>query len=90
MKINLKRHMQDKESLKYIQSVLRDQSATKGLAYKLEKVIRFYEEVETDLEIGGESIIELDKPRLEAIEERNKALGFLKMEDDVWVLYLTT
>ena len=40
-----------------------------------------YEEVETDLEMCGESIIEIDMPRLEAIEERNKMLSFIKEED---------
>lgn len=83
MKVNLKKHCQDKETLKHIQRVLRDQLVTKGLGNKLEKIIRFYEEVETDLELGGESIVELDKPRLEAIEERNKMLQFLNQSDDI-------
>lgn len=80
---NLKEHSMEKETLKYIQSVLRDQPVTKGLGSKLEKVIRFYEEIETDLELGGESIIELDKERLEAIKERDKRMQTFKMEDDV-------
>lgn len=73
----------EKETLKYVQSVLRDQPVTKGLASKLEKVIRFYEEVETDLELGGESIIELDMDRLEAIKERDKRLDFINKTDDL-------
>lgn len=83
MKANLKKHCQDKETLKYIQTVLRDQPVTKGLGNKLEKIIRFYEEIETDLELGGECIIELDKPRMEAIEERNKFTKFMDQADDI-------
>jgi len=83
MKVNLKDICKDKEMLKYLQSILRDQAVTKGFATKLEKVVRFYEEIEVDLELGGESIVELDMPRIEAIEERNKMLSFLKGVDDI-------
>lgn len=83
MKVNLKEHWQMKETLKYIQSVLRDQPVTKGLARKLDKSIRFYEEIEVDLELGGKSIIELDQERLEAIQERNKAQSFINQADDL-------
>jgi hypothetical protein len=83
MKVSLKDICKDKEMLKYLQSILRDQPVTKGFANKLEKVIRFYEEVETDLELGTESIIELKGGRLEEIEERNKMLGFLNNADDI-------
>lgn len=83
MKVNLKDICKDKEMLKYLQSVLRDQPATKGFATKLEKVIRLYEEIEVDLEMCGESIVEIDMPRLDAIEERNKMLGFLNNADDI-------
>ena len=83
MKVNLKDICKDKEMLKYLQSILRDQAVTKGFATKLEKVIRFYEEIEVDLEMCGESIVELDMARLDAIEERNKMLGFLNNADDI-------
>jgi len=83
MKVNLKDICKDKEMLKYLQSILRDQAVTKGFATKLEKVVRFYEEIEVDLELGGESIVELDMPRIEAIEERNKMLSFIKGVDDI-------
>jgi hypothetical protein len=83
MKVNLKDICKDKEMLKYLQSILRDQPVTKGFATKLEKVIRFYEEIEVDLELGGESIVELDMARLDAIKERNKMLSFIKGIDDI-------
>lgn len=83
MKINLKEHCQDKETLKHIQVLLRAQSNTAPYARKLDKIIRFYDEVETDLELGGESIVELDMERLSAIEERNKMLRFIHNSDDV-------
>lgn len=78
MKVNLNDLSKQKELLKYVQKVLGQTTVSKGLSRKLTQTIRFYEEVESDLELGGESIIELDKPRLEAIEERNKALSFRK------------
>jgi len=83
MKVNLKNICKDKEMLKYLQSVLRDQPVTKGFATKLEKIIRFYEEIEVDLEMCGESIVEIDMARLDAIEERNKMLSFIKGIDDI-------
>ena len=39
-------------------------------------------EVETDLEMAGESITELDMPRTKAIEERDKAMRFMNNEDE--------
>jgi len=83
MKVNLKNICKDKEMLKYLQSVLRDQPVTKGFASKLEKIIRLYEEIETDLELGTECIISLDMPRLEAIKERDKMLLLYKKADDI-------
>jgi hypothetical protein len=83
MEVNLKDLCRQKETLKYIASVLREQSILKGLAKKLEKTVDFYDDIERDLELGGECIIELDKPRLEAIEERNKMLQFLNQSDDL-------
>jgi len=83
MKVSLKDICKDKEMLKYLQSVLRDQPVTKGFASKLEKIIRLYEEIETDLELGTECIISLDMPRLEAIKERDKMLLLYKKADDI-------
>lgn len=83
MKVSLKDISKEKETLKYIQSVLRDQSVTKGLGNKLEKIIRFYEEVETDLEMCGESITELQGGRLEEIQERNRSMSFYNKTDDI-------
>jgi heme oxygenase len=83
MEINLKKLAQQKEQLKYIQTVLANQQITKALSKKLNELIRFIDEIETDLEMCGESIVELDKPRLEAIEERNKMLNFLHDGDDI-------
>ena len=82
MKVNLKDLCKEKETIKHAQRLLANESMSKALARKLEKVIRFYEEIETDLEMGGESILELDMPRLKAIEERNKMLQFLHDGDD--------
>jgi hypothetical protein len=83
MEINLKKLAQQKEQLKYIQKILANQQITKALSKKLNDLIIFIDEIETDLEMAGESIVELDKPRLEAIEERNKMLNFLHDGDDI-------
>tara|TARA_B110000503_G_C7064013_1_gene377932 strand:- start:136 stop:387 length:252 start_codon:yes stop_codon:yes gene_type:complete len=83
MKVNLKDFCKEKEILKHVQKLLNNEQLDKSIARKLEKVIRFYEEIEQDLEMCGESITELDKPRLEAIEERNKMLSFIHNSDDV-------
>ena len=83
MKVNLKVLCKEKETLKHIASQMREVTALKAYARKLEKVIDFYDDVERDLEMGGECIVELDMPRLEAIEERDKMLQFLNQADDV-------
>lgn len=83
MKINLKGFTKDKETLKYTQSVMRNHSLLKPMSKKLDKLLRLLENIESDLELSGESIIELDKERLEAIEERNKMLNILTQEDDI-------
>ncbi len=82
MKINLKKLTYDKEAIKYVYKRLCEQSITKPLANKLNNIIKLLEEVETDLELGGECIIELDKPRTVALEERDKMLRLLKESDD--------
>ena len=50
---------------------------------RLKELSRLLEEIETDLEIAGESIVELDQERLEAIEEKNKWLNFYNKTDDI-------
>lgn len=82
MNINLKKFVQEKEALKYVQKRLLEQASTRPLANKLAKTIKLLDEVETDLELGGECIIELDKPRLDSIQERDKMLLLLKEGDD--------
>ena len=79
MKVNLKKLVQDKEMLKSLQG----EDIDHYLKQKLNKVIEFYDEIERDLEMVGKCIVELDKPRLESIEERDKFLIFLKTNDDI-------
>lgn len=81
MKLNLKDFSKEKMTLEYVEKILGENAVTKPLAKKLRKTIRLCEEIERDLEMAGESIVELDKPRLEAIEERNKAIAFHREED---------
>lgn len=81
MNINLKEHAKDIEILKHVEKLLFEQSETKGISRKVRKIIKFMQEIETDLELGGESIVELDMDRLKAIEERNNMLKF-KLESD--------
>lgn len=86
MKVNLKDLTKNKEYLKQLQSLIRNGEEIhnlKAFSSKLEKVIRLYEEVETDLELSGESIIELDMPRTDALEERNKMMKFINNQDDI-------
>jgi len=82
MKVNLKKFAQEKEALKYVQKRLLEQQSTRPLANKLAKTIKLLDEIETDLELGGECIVELDKPRLDSIQERDKMLLILKEGDD--------
>jgi hypothetical protein len=82
MHINLKDYCKNIEVLKHASTLLAENSETKGISRKLDKFVKFLEEIETDLELGGESIVELDMPRLEAIEERNKMLRFKRDSDD--------
>ena len=78
MNINLKDFAKNLEVLRHASRLLSEETETKGIARKIDKMIKFLEEVEVDLEMAGESIVELDMPRLEAIEERNKMLSFKK------------
>jgi hypothetical protein len=83
MKVNLKKFAQDKYWLENIQRTLLGDTSTKAIGRKLKGLIDLVSEIETDLELGGESIVELDKPRLDAIEERNKMLKFMNEADDI-------
>ena len=83
MKVNLKQLAQDKYWLENVQRTLMSDTSTKAIKHKLKNLINLVSEIETDLELGGESIVELDKPRLEAIEERNKMLKFMSEADDI-------
>ena len=82
MRVNLKQYSKDTYVLKYVEKILGEHPTTKGLSKKMAKIIKERSEIELDLELGGECIIELDKPRLEAIEERDKMTGFMSQEDD--------
>ena len=82
MKINLKDHAKETAFLKHVEKVLANQSETKGLSRTIRALIIEREEVETDLELSGECILELDKDRLESIKERDKMLLFMSKEED--------
>jgi hypothetical protein len=82
MKINLKDYAKETAFLKHVEKVLANQSETKGLSRSVRALIIEREEVETDLELCGECILELDKGRLESIEERDKMLLFISKEED--------
>ena len=81
MKVNLSKLVQQRTVL---QNVISGSTvALPGGIKRLKELQRLIEEIETDLELSGESIVELDKERLEAIEERNKMLKFMKDADDI-------
>lgn len=82
MKINLKDYAKETAFLKHVEKVLANQSETKGLSRTIRALIIEREEVETDLELSGECILELDKDRLESIKERDKMLLFMSKEED--------
>jgi hypothetical protein len=81
MKINLKKLTEQKHILSELYSGTG--VMTSSHIKKLKELVRFLEEVETDLELGGESIVELDTSRLEAIAEKNKWLNFYHRTDDI-------
>ncbi len=82
MKINLKNHSKDLLQLLKLKKDLISNPELKKYSKLIGKVIRLHEEIEVDTELSGECILELDKPRQEAIEERNHMLSFIKEEDD--------
>lgn len=81
MKVNLSKLVQQRTVLQTV--VSGSAVVAPGGMKKIKELLRFIEEIETDLELGGESIVELDKERLEALEERNKMLKFMREADDV-------
>jgi predicted DNA-binding antitoxin AbrB/MazE fold protein len=81
MKINLKELCKQKLILKSI-TESEVETITKTDLNRLKRIAMLLDEVESDLEITGESKIELDKPRLDAIEERNKMLSFNRTSED--------
>jgi hypothetical protein len=82
MNINLKKLSLEKEAAKYVHKRLSEQVTTRPLASKLNNIIKLLDEIELDLELGGECIIELNKDRLESIAERDKTLRMLREGDD--------
>jgi hypothetical protein len=81
MKINLKKLAEQRHVLNEVSSGASWISGTQ--MKKLRDLGRLLEEIDTDLGLCGESIIEIDKPRLEAIEERDKWLNFYNKADDI-------
>jgi hypothetical protein len=78
MNVNLKEITLCRENLEFALQKKNEILTTGIKPTLLKKIVKLLEEIETDLELAGESIVELDKPRLEAIEERNKMLAFKK------------
>jgi hypothetical protein len=82
MRINLKKLALEIEILNKLYFTLTEDYKTRPMASKLKKTINFLQEIERDLEMAGESIIELDKSRLDAIEEKNSLITRLNNSDD--------
>jgi len=84
MKVNLKKICEQKELLKYITTEMSSDQPIpqKMLSQKIRKLLLLMDEIENDLEMCGESILELDMPRLDAIKERNRFLEFLHKADE--------
>jgi hypothetical protein len=83
MKVNLKKLAQQKLALEQASRIMSHVNETKRQSKHLKDLIRLVEEIEQDLEMAGESIVELDKGRLESIEERNKMLMFFNNEEEI-------
>lgn len=82
MKVNLKELATDRLMLIHAQKLLHGTDYGKALSRKFTRVIRLLETIELDTEMCGESIIELDKPRLDAIEEKAKMINFMENGDE--------
>lgn len=79
MKINLKKLAQQTETLIHVSNAI----TVSGVKKNLKDLLSLIEEIALDLEMSGESIVELDKKRLDAIEEKNKFLNFMKNTDEL-------
>jgi heme oxygenase len=75
MKTNLKTIYLYREVIAVMNQHFSNLSATKKNIPKLNSLIKLLEEIEADLAGGGECIIELDKPRQEAIMEREAVIN---------------
>jgi hypothetical protein len=80
-KVNLKKISEQKDALVFINRKMKSDPEMRRFNKKIVELTRFLEDIESDLELSGECIIELDMPRMEAIEERNKRMNVLP--DDV-------
>lgn len=76
MKTNLKKILAYKNIIILMQKYLEQFPESGDTAKKFDVLIEFYETIEADLAGMGECIIELDKPRLEAIAERDREINF--------------
>ena len=74
MKINLKEFEYQLNSLDFISSTKSAKEYSK-ICQEARALYDLLLLIKTDLEMGGESIIELDKPRSEAIKERDGDQG---------------
>jgi heme oxygenase len=75
MKTNLKTIYLYREVIAVMNQHFSNLSATKKNIPKLNSLIKLLEEIEADLAGAGECIIELDKPRQEAIMEREAVIN---------------
>ena len=71
METNLKTIYTYREAVSVMQEYFNKLDATKGNAPRLDNLVKFLQRIETDLQHGGECIIQLDKPRMDAIAERD-------------------
>lgn len=83
MKVNLKKLTQQKLALDEAIRMLSAIKEKRRIAKHLKDLSSLIDEICTDLEMAGESIPELDKDRLDAIEERDKMLEFFNNEEEI-------
>lgn len=86
MELNLKQTLQKLEFLKELRSISdKPTQLAKMLISKniIDEIISDYIEIVNDLSLGGECIIELDKPRLSAVKEKEEYEKTLNLLDDI-------
>ena len=71
MRLNLKKHSQDIASIMTLKNELKKDPKYKKWDKLLERVLDVYEHTEIELTLSGECILELDKSRRDAINERD-------------------